>query len=92
MQQEEVLQQTMSNIMSNISEICNELLKTLEPLLEIHKTTPPPCEIKRRLKYTKNPMEVKKLNQQLTVAYRVYGKRKERKTENKNYRGDKNAN
>lgn len=74
MQVEEVLQQAMSNI----SEIYNELLKTLEPLLEIHKT-PPPCEIKRRLKYTKNPMEVKKLNQQLTVAYRVYGKKKGKK-------------
>ena len=35
---------------------------------------PSPAEIKKRLKYAKNPMEIKKLNQELTWAYKRYGK------------------
>lgn len=31
---------------------------------------PSPTEIKKRLKYAKNPMEIKKLNQELTAAYK----------------------
>lgn len=35
---------------------------------------PAPCEIKRKLKYAKNPMEIKQLNKQLTMAYKKKGK------------------
>lgn len=34
----------------------------------------PPTEIKRRLKYAKNPMEIKQLNRQLAAAYKKYRK------------------
>lgn len=39
---------------------------------EIDKLGPSPAEIKRKLKYAKNPMEIKKLNQELTAAYKRY--------------------
>lgn len=39
---------------------------------ELDELGPSPAEIKKRLKYAKNPMEIKKLNQELTVAYKRY--------------------
>lgn len=48
---------------------CGKLLKMQEELDELG---PSQAEIKKRLKYTKNPMEIKKLNQELTAAYKRY--------------------
>ena len=39
---------------------------------ELDELGPSPAEIKKRLKYAKNPMEIKKLNQELTAAYKRY--------------------
>ena len=64
-----------------ISKVMNIIQNELTPLLaatremveiEQYKMTPPPCEIKRRIKYAKNPMEVKALNRQLNKSYKVY--------------------
>lgn len=45
----------------------------IEPLPEIpDELGPSPTEIKKRLKYAKNPMEIKRLNQELTAAYKRY--------------------
>lgn len=56
-----------------------EAFKGLEQLAELaeayEKKILTPCELKRKLKYAKNPMEIKKLNKQLTEAYKVYGKK-----------------
>lgn len=45
-------------------------LSDLEELKEIPKREPTPEEIKRRLKYAKNPMEIQQLNRQLAKAYK----------------------
>ena len=39
---------------------------------EVDELGPSPTEIKRRLKYAKNPMEIQQLNRQLTRAYKAY--------------------
>ena len=49
-----------------------DTLQSLVPDIEIKDPGPTPTEIKRRLKYAKNPMEIKKLNQELTAAYKRY--------------------
>lgn len=51
--------------LAEIAELCEQLEK-------ISELSPSPTEIKRRLKYAKNPMEIKQLNQQLAVAYKKY--------------------
>lgn len=46
-------------------------------------------EIKRRLKYAKNPMEIKELNRKLTKAYKEKGKiRYEKKTHSEREKRD----
>ena len=49
-----------------------ELAKQMEGMEEM---IPPPVEIKKRLKYAKNPMEIKQLNRQLAASYKAYGRR-----------------
>ena len=51
-----------------------ELAKQMEEMEEVAQI-PPPVEIKKRLKYAKNPMEIKQLNKQLTASYKAYGRR-----------------
>lgn len=58
--------------MEQIAAEINGTMKELEPLMELAKLGPSPAEIKKRLKYAKNPMEIKKLNQELTAAYKRY--------------------
>ena len=49
-----------------------ELARQME---EMEEMIPPPVEIKKRLKYAKNPMEIKQLNKQLAASYKAYGRR-----------------
>lgn len=51
-----------------LADLCEEFERTNE------LRPPAPVEIKRRLKYAKNPMEIKQLNRQLVIAYKKYGK------------------
>lgn len=51
-------------------------LSNLEELKEIPKREPTPEEIKRRLKYAKNPMEIQQLNRQLAKAYKEQRRKK----------------
>lgn len=51
-------------------------LRDLEELKEIPKREPTPEEIKRRLKYARNPMEIQQLNRQLAKAYKEQRKKK----------------
>ena len=51
-----------------------ELAKQMEEMEEVAQI-PPPVEIKKRLKYAKNPMEIRQLNRQLAASYKAYGRR-----------------
>ena len=51
-----------------------ELARQMEEIEEVAQI-PPPVEIKKRLKYAKNPMEIKQLNKQLAASYKAYGRR-----------------
>lgn len=51
-------------------------LRDLEELKEIPRRSQTPEEIKRRLKYAKNPMEIQQLNRQLAKAYKEWGRKK----------------
>ena len=56
--------------LEGIADTLKDTLQGLVPDIEIEDPGPSPAEIKKRLKYAKNPMEVKKLNQELTAAYK----------------------
>ena len=58
--------------LESMANTLKDTLQSLVPDIEIKDTGPTPTEIKRRLKYAKNPMEIKKLNQELTAAYKRY--------------------
>lgn len=58
-----------------LESMANTLKDTLQDLVPDIESEDPglsPAEIKKRLKYAKNPMEIKKLNQELTAAYKRY--------------------
>lgn len=55
-------------------ESLEELARQMEEMEELAQL-PPPVEIKKRLKYAKNPMEIRQLNKQLTASYKAYGRR-----------------
>ena len=63
-----------SKVINAIQEEQRTLLAITKEMVEQDqlKMTPPPCEIKRRIKYAKNPMEIKALNRQLNKSYKVY--------------------
>lgn len=58
--------------LEGIADTLKDTLQGLVPDIEIEDPGPSPTEIKKRLKYAKNPMEIKKLNQELTAAYKRY--------------------
>ena len=58
--------------LEGIAGTLKDTLQDLVPDIEIEDPGPSPAEIKKRLKYAKNPMEIKKLNQELTAAYKRY--------------------
>lgn len=58
--------------LESMANTLKDTLQSLVPDIEIEDPGPTPTEIKRRLKYAKNPMEIKKLNQELTAAYKRY--------------------
>lgn len=67
----------LQNLWDSLKEPFQKLAELCEQLEEINELGPPPTEIKRRLKYAKNPMEIKQLNRQLAAAYKKYkGKNK----------------
>lgn len=57
-----------------MADTLKDTFQSLMPDLEAINSGPTPVEIKRRLKYTKNPMEIKQLNRELTKAYKAYGR------------------
>lgn len=72
-----------SNEMVRFRDICNSLNESTQQLTELSQSLEmvenlclPPTEIKKRLKYAKNPMEIKQLNRQLTISYKKYKKKK----------------
>lgn len=58
------------NLWDSLKEPVQKLAELCEQLKEISELGPTPTEIKRHLKYAKNPMEIRQLNQQLAVAYK----------------------
>lgn len=60
------------HLMDIINHLREELpkLADIEKLREEPRREPTPEEIKRRLKYAKNPMEIRQLNRQLAKAYK----------------------
>lgn len=58
--------------LEGIADTLKDTLQGMVPDIEIEDPGPSPAEIKKRLKYAKNPMEIKKLNQELTAAYKRY--------------------
>ena len=58
--------------LEGMADTLKNTLQNLVPDIEIEDPQPSQAEIKKRLKYAKNPMEIKKLNQELTAAYKRY--------------------
>lgn len=65
-----------SGICSALNEPTQKLAELSQSLEMVEDLYPTPTEIKKRLKYAKNPMEVKQLNRQLTISYKKYKKKK----------------
>lgn len=66
----------LQNLWDSLKEPFQKLAELCEQLDEIKELGPPPTEIKKRLKYAKNPMEIKQLNRQLAASYKKYGKKR----------------
>lgn len=73
--------QKMKEFPDFLREVMGMAMPDPEPLKELAEEMerlshlgPSPTEIKRRLKYAKNPMEIKQLNRQLAKAYKNYKK------------------
>ena len=62
-------------IFAEALEPAKDALEELARQMEEVKQIPPPVEIKKRLKYAKNPMEIQQLNKQLAASYKAYGRR-----------------
>lgn len=78
---EEELKQALMNCCVAVDDALEELIKKLQedfqPLEMISKTynIRPPEEIKKQIKYEKNPMRLKQLNRELNESYKVYRKK-----------------
>lgn len=62
------------DLWNSLQEPIQKLADLCEEFERMNELGPAPVEIKRRLKYAKNPMEIKQLNRQLVIAYKKYGK------------------
>lgn len=77
-QMDEAFQKERERLMEimKILEEPSQMLSDLEELKEKPKREPTPEEIKRRLKYAKNPMEIQQLNRQLAMTYKEQRRKK----------------
>lgn len=87
-EQEKMILAAGQQLGSDIAEVIRKFAESLEPAkdalaefarqmegMEEAAQIPPPVEIKKRLKYAKNLMEIKQLNKQLAASYKAYGRR-----------------
>ena len=74
---------------SDLREAFERLAEALQPMAhsleefakeieKVQELPAPPEEIKRRIKYAKNPMEIRELNKQLQASYKAYGRSRKR--------------
>lgn len=86
---QEALRQVATTIDENVQvvverwgELIRAISKAIEPVLEIigdmdpEDLPRPPAEIKKDIKYEKNPMRLRQLNKELNESYKAYKKRK----------------
>ena len=67
---EEELKQSLMNCCVAVDDALEELIEMISKTYNIR----PPEEIKKQIKYEKNPMRLKQLNKELNDSYKFYRK------------------
>ena len=67
------LAEPMQIIVDQIANMRSQLLDSINNIEELPRS---PEEIKKQIKYEKNPMRLKQLNRELNDSYKVYGKKR----------------
>lgn len=75
---EEELKQALISLCVAVNDALDEIIRELQenlPTFEMYEVRPPE-EIKKQIKYEKNPMRLKQLNRELNDSYKVYRKKR----------------